>query len=55
VPSTQGLTSLNASSPVILRRSAGGLLWIAEVIEEHTKLAKKIGRRSIYVRPLASG
>lgn len=31
--------------------AASGLLWIAEVIEEHTKLAKKIGRRSIYVCP----
>ncbi|CED83426.1 Predicted mitochondrial cholesterol transporter [Phaffia rhodozyma] len=27
---------------------ASGLLWIAEVIEEHTKLAKVVGRRSVY-------
>ncbi|KAL7413159.1 transmembrane adaptor Erv26-domain-containing protein [Mrakia frigida] len=27
---------------------ASGLLWIAEVIEEHSKLAKVVGRRAIY-------
>lgn len=40
-------------APLHFSSSASGLLWIAEVIEEHTKLAKKIGRRSIYVRHLS--
>jgi hypothetical protein len=28
---------------------ASGLLWVAEVIEEHSKLAKKVGRNAIFV------
>ena len=33
------------STPVL----ASGLLWISELIEEHSKLAKIVGIRSIYV------
>lgn len=33
----------------LLTYTASGLLWIAEVIEEHSRLAKTVGRRSIYV------
>ena len=31
---------------------ASGLLWLSELIEEHTKLAKNLGKKSIYVREL---
>jgi hypothetical protein len=30
---------------------ASGLLWLAELIEEHSKMAKTVGMRSVYVRP----
>ena len=33
-----------------LRDAASGLLYIAEVIEEHSRLAKTIATRAIYVR-----
>ena len=33
------------STPVL----ASGLLWISELIEEHSKLAKTVGIRAIYV------
>lgn len=29
---------------------ASGLLWLSELIEENTKIAKTIGQRGIYVR-----
>jgi hypothetical protein len=29
---------------------ASGLLWISELIEENTRTAKVVGKRSIYVR-----
>ena len=29
--------------------AASGLLWISEVIEEHSRIAKAVGQRSIYV------
>lgn len=32
-------------------RTASGLLWISELIEEHSRLAKTIGQRCIYVSP----
>ena len=34
------------------RLSASGLLWLSELIEEHSRLAKTIGERSIYVSAL---
>ena len=30
---------------------ASGLLWVSELIEEHTKIAKVLGKKCIYVRP----
>ena len=30
--------------------AASGLLWVSELIEEHSKLAKVMGVRTIYVR-----
>lgn len=30
-------------------RLASGLLWLSELIEENTKLAKVVGVRSVYV------
>ena len=30
--------------------TASGLLWISELIEEHSKFAKVLGKRGIYVR-----
>jgi len=30
--------------------TASGLLWLSELIEEHTKLAKILGKKCIYVR-----
>ena len=30
---------------------ASGLLWIAELIEEHSRLAKTVGVRAVYVSP----
>jgi len=35
--------------PFPLRASASGLLYVAEVIEEHAGLAKTVGQRTIYV------
>jgi hypothetical protein len=35
---------------VCLRRTASGLLWISELIEENTRVAKLVGQRGIYVR-----
>ncbi len=32
------------------RLTANGLLWIAELIEEHSRTAKLVGMRAIYVR-----
>ena len=31
---------------------ASGLLWISELIEEHSRMAKVVGQRGIYVREL---
>lgn len=31
-------------------RAASGLLYVAEVIEEHSGLAKTVGKRLVYVR-----
>lgn len=28
---------------------ASGLLWLAEVIEEHSKTAQSVGKRTVYV------
>lgn len=33
------------------RGTANGLLYIAEVIEEHAQLAKTVGQRLVYVSP----
>lgn len=30
--------------------TASGLLWLSELIEEYSKLAKVLGKRGIYVR-----
>ena len=35
--------------------SASGLLWLSELIEEHSRLAKTLGERSIYVSISHSG
>ena len=32
--------------------AASGLLWLSELIEEHSRMAKSIGQRGIYVRIL---
>src|SRR6266850_2596001 len=32
--------------------TASGLLWLSELVEEHTKLAKVIGKKCIYVREI---
>ena len=32
------------------RAAASGLLWLSEMIEEYSKLAKVMGKRGIYVR-----
>lgn len=29
---------------------ASGLLWLSEIIEEHSRLAKYLGMRAVYVR-----
>lgn len=54
------LLSLGAQPPIspvtlhprlTLRPAANGLLYVAEVIEEHSAFAKTVGQRIIYVRP----
>lgn len=37
----------------VLIMAASGLLWLAELIEEHSRYAKAIGMRGIYVRPVS--
>lgn len=48
-PSPPPLPTDRAFPPVV-QSLASGLLWIAEVIEEHGKLSKTVGRRAVYVR-----
>lgn len=35
-----------------LALAASGLLWLSEIIEEHSRTSKTIGVRGTYVRPL---
>ena len=37
---------------VVSIMTASGLLWLSELIEEHTKIAKTVGKKCIYVRPV---
>lgn len=44
------LAPLTRLDPTAAHRAASGLLWLAELIEEHSKTAKTVGIRAIYVR-----
>jgi synaptojanin len=32
-----------------LKKTASGLLWLSELIEEHSRIAKTVGKKGIYV------
>jgi hypothetical protein len=46
--------ALHSYPRVDLKNTASGLLWISELIEEYSRLAKRWGQRGVYVRRIHS-